>query len=63
MNLAFYHSLAQVSWKQLLHQPLLVGFQGVEFFRFSGDLGVEGGEAVGNLLLLGEICWRENSKF
>ncbi len=39
-------------WEKLLHQAFFVGLEGVELLGLGGDEIVEGGEAVGDALLL-----------
>ena len=39
-------------WEKLLHQAALVLLQGFDLRRLRGDPGVDGGEAVGDAVLL-----------
>lgn len=41
-------------WEKLLHQALLVGFEGFELLDFDSNQGVEAAQAIGDALLFGE---------
>lgn len=50
-------SILVCNGKQLLHQPLFVGFEGGDLFGLGGDECVEGAETVGDFLL---FFWQWN---
>ena len=47
----------------MLHQPFLVGLEGVELLGLRGDEVVEVGEAVGDAALFGQRSWKEDDDF
>ena len=46
--------------EELLHQALLVLFQGLDLFGLQPDHLIKGGEAVGDFLLFVPLRWKRN---